>query len=188
MQPLLVHRPAAVSFWIVPSIFAAVLVAVGLTVPQETTLSRGALLIIAAVAPFLAAVDWREHRLPDRLVLPAAAATLVVLLITAAVEQQWVRFGVALLCAVGAAAFFVVLFVLAPSQMGFGDVKLMLPLGLMVGWHGPAAVVFGVLLGLISGLLFGLVQILLRRADRKSHLALGPHLLIGALLIGFLTY
>lgn len=188
MQPLLVHRPAAARFWVVPILAAAVLTAVGIAVPQEASLGRGALLIIAAVAPFLAAVDWREHRLPDRLVLPAAAACVAVLLIAAVVEQQWARFGAALLCAAGAVVFFFVLFVLAPSQMGFGDVKLMLSLGLMLGWHGPAAVVFGVMVGLISGLLFGLVQILLRRADRKSHLALGPHLLIGALAVGFVAY
>lgn len=187
MQPLLVHRKASPSFWILASSAAFVLVTVILLAPTESVLSRGALVIVAAVGPFLAAIDWKEHRLPDRLLLPANTGVLAVLLISALTEQQWGRFGVALLCALGVSAFFMVLFVIAPDQMGFGDVKLMILLGLMLGWQGPFHVLAGVVLGLISGLVFGLSQMVLRMASRKSHLALGPHLIFGALLVGIFS-
>lgn len=188
MRPLLIHRPAPPVFWVTALGVSVLMVAGALLLPGEATLARGALLIIAALAPLMAAIDWKEHRLPDRLVLPAAASCFLVLLATAAVEQQWTRFGIALLCALGLTLFFGVLYLTAPSHMGYGDVKLVLSLGLMLGWHGLFPVVFGILLGLLSGLLFGLVQLILRRATRKSHVALGPHLLIGALLVGFLVY
>ncbi|WP_157983781.1 prepilin peptidase [Nesterenkonia muleiensis] len=146
------------------------------------------LLLFALSGPLLASIDWRERRLPDVMTLPLALACLLALTSDALVTGQWSRWGVALACALGATLFFLILFIASPSQMGFGDVKLMLSAGLVLGWHGPMVTLLGVGLGLMIGLGFGLVQIIRRRADPRSHLALGPHLIAGVLIVGLLAY
>jgi leader peptidase (prepilin peptidase)/N-methyltransferase len=187
MRPLLLDGPPPRWLWPVCAGVALILVVLAFAVPGEGGPARGALALLAAAAPFLTAVDLRERRLPDLITLPLAAGCALILLVTAALGGEWSRAGLAALCALGATAFFLVLFVLAPSQMGFGDVKLMLSFGLVLGWQGPFVTIAGVMLGLVSALVFGLVAMALRRAGRRSHLALGPHLIAGALVLALLT-
>lgn len=188
MSPLLVDAPASRRFWTLTLISSAVLIGLASIGPAESWPARAALVLFAATAPVLAVIDWRERRLPDIITLPLAVACLATLITGALAHDQWLRLGIAVLCVLGATLFFMVLFVIAPSQMGFGDVKLMLSAGLVLGWHGPTVTILGITLGLLIGLLYGLVQIALRRADRRSHIALGPHLIVGVLVLGFLAY
>ncbi|WP_300343908.1 A24 family peptidase [Nesterenkonia sp.] len=150
--------------------------------------AKGAPVVFAATGPLLAAIDWRERRLPDIITLPLAAACFVVLLSSAVLSGDFLRLAMAVACSVGSVLFFFVLFVLAPSQLGFGDVKLMLSAGLVLGWHGPVVTVMGIVMGLLFGLLYGVVQIVRGRAHRRSHIALGPHLIAGTLVLGLLLY
>lgn len=136
----------------------------------------------------LAAVDWRERRLPDVITVPLAVLSLLSFLLASVLSGDWARLGAAVGCAAAAAGFFFVLFLIAPSQLGFGDVKLMLSAGLVLGWHGLMATVVGITLGLLIGLIFGVALIILKRATRRSHVALGPHLLAGTLILAFMLY
>lgn len=187
MQPLLVHRPANGRFWILPTITAVTLVAVVLLL-CEVSIQLAPLLISAVVAPYLAAIDWREHRLPDRLVVPSIVLTLVSVTMAAAVHSVWTQWGTALACGVGVTVFFGLMYALAPHHMGFGDVKLMMFLGVMLGWQGVFAVLAGVIVGLMSAVLVAIFCMVFTTATAKTHFALGPHLLLGALVVGVLTY
>ncbi len=70
---------------------------------------------------------------------------------------------------------------LAPAGLGFGDVKLLAPLGLLLGWRdGGSLVVTGVFLGLLLGAAGSLVLLALRRAGWRSAVPFGPPLLVGA--------
>ncbi|MEO6116786.1 MAG: A24 family peptidase [Pseudolysinimonas sp.] len=130
-----------------------------------------AALAVAAVAPPLVRVDLAEHRLPNRLVVPALLAGVVGL------GVSWLVSGVPplvpLLAGVGYAA---VLFVLALfGGMGMGDVKLAAALGL-------ASPTLAIALGSpLLAFLFGGVAsviVLIRRGPR-ARIAFGPFLLAG---------
>ncbi|MFF0630608.1 hypothetical protein [Streptomyces sp. NPDC004296] len=52
----------------------------------------------------------------------------------------------------------------------------------MTGWYGWTTTFSGVLFASLAGAIYGGVQILRRRADRKSALPFGPMMLLGTLL------
>ncbi|GAB1327827.1 prepilin peptidase [Streptomyces sennicomposti] len=138
-------------------------------------------LLAAPVGVLLALVDLRVHRLPDVLTLPLAATTAVLLGLAAPLPAAGGSWTTALLGGLALSAAYFVLFLVNPSGMGFGDVKLALPLGTALGWYGWPIVVTGGLTGLLYGALYGLGLVALRKAGRGSAIPLGPFMLGGAL-------
>ncbi|MGY1985973.1 prepilin peptidase [Blastococcus sp. SYSU DS0669] len=141
-----------------------------------------ALLWVAGAAVVLAGVDLAAHRLPDRVVLPAAAVCGAALLVDAAVLGTWLPLGRA--GAAGAVALLVpgVLRLLAPAALGLGDVKLLGLLGLVLGWFGWGVLLAGVFLGLLTGAAVSVALVATRRAGWRSTVPFGPPLLAGAVL------
>src|SRR3954471_20949367 len=127
-------------------------------------------LALAAVAPPLTRVDLAEHRLPDRLVVPALAAGL------AGFGLSWLVSGATLIPLVAAAVYGGMLFVLALfGGMGWGDVKMAAALGLA---SPSVAIALGSpLLAFLLGGIAALV-VLIRRGP-KARIAFGPFLLAG---------
>ncbi|GGO97576.1 prepilin peptidase [Wenjunlia tyrosinilytica] len=139
-------------------------------------------LLLAPFAVLLAAVDLRVRRLPDVLTLPMAAGTAALLGVAALMPHgggSWVR---ALLGAGALASFYFAMFLISPRGMGFGDVKLALTLGLVLGWYGWDTVLAGAFAGFLLGATAGLALIVLRRANRGTAIPFGPFMLAGALL------
>lgn len=134
-----------------------------------------ALLTAAAVVVYVGALvavsvtDVRERRVPNRVVLPAAAAVLV-LHTAARPGVEWLLAGLA------AAGFLLVAALLRPEGLGMGDVKLTFLLGVMLGRD----VVWGLALGLVGAGLWGLV-LLARRRGRHATMPLAPFLAVGGL-------
>ena len=130
----------------------------------------------------LGAVDLAVHRLPDRVTVPAYAAVATALLVDAVALGTWpalLRAGLAAAAALGVAVFAAVL---SPRGLGFGDVKLLGLLGLVLGWVGWGALLTGVLLGLVTGAAASLTLIAAGRAGWRTALPFGPPLLAGAVL------
>ena len=144
-------------------------------------------LLAAPVGVLLALVDQRVHRLPDVLTLPLAALTALLLGGVALLPAAAGSWPGALLGALALAGVYLLLFLVNPSGLGFGDVKLALALGAALGWYGWPVVVAGGVAGLLYGGCYGLGLILLRRAGRGAVMPLGPFMLGGAftgLLLG----
>jgi leader peptidase (prepilin peptidase)/N-methyltransferase len=144
-------------------------------------------LLAAPVGVLLALVDHRVHRLPDVLTLPLAAATAVLLGLAALLPGAAGSWPTALFGGLALGAAYFVLFLVNPSGMGFGDVKLALALGAVLGWYGWSVLVVGAFAGLLYGAVYGLGLVVLRRAGRRSAIPLGPFMLGGAftgLLLG----
>lgn len=144
-------------------------------------------LLAAPVGVLLALVDHRVHRLPDVLTLPLAAATAVLLGLAALLPGAAGSWPTALFGGLALGAAYFVLFLVNPSGMGFGDVKLALALGAVLGWYGWSVLVVGAFAGLLYGAVYGLGLVALRRAGRRSAIPLGPFMLGGAftgLLLG----
>ncbi|PZF85697.1 prepilin peptidase [Micromonospora deserti] len=134
-------------------------------------------------------VDASVHRLPDRLTVPAAAGTWLLLgtaALTGAGVTPWVRATVA---GLGLALFFATTTLLLGRRgFGLGDAKLALGAGALLGWSGWAVPVLGLLLALVLSGLVGLGLLLTRRVRWSSHLPFGPYLVLGTvaalLLVG----
>lgn len=157
-------------------VWAVVTVAADWSVPEAA-----AYLVVAALGVAMAFVDLREHRLPDWLTLPALAAGAVGLGVAAMSQGEWGAYGRAWLGAAAVGAFYLVLALLRPADLGFGDVKLALVIGLMLGWLGWSTVVTGVFLGFLLGGLAGVVLLAAGRAGRRTAIPFGPFMLAGAL-------
>jgi leader peptidase (prepilin peptidase) / N-methyltransferase len=117
-----------------------------------------------------------EHRvIPNRIVLPAAAAVLVAQ--TAATRSpEWA------LAAVGASGFLLLAALAYPAGMGMGDVKLALLLGAALGRNVPAAMMIGMVSALVPS-----VALLVRHgsAGRKLAIPFGPFLALGGVIALF---
>jgi len=135
----------------------------------------------ALVGVALAFVDVTVHRLPDRLVATGLAGTLVLLAIATAGGAPPHRLLTAALCALATGAFYLVIVFVSPRGMGLGDAKLAVLTGLVTGWFGAWAAVYGVLLGMIIAGIVGIALLAARRITRRDSIAYGPFMLLGAL-------
>ncbi|WP_406093106.1 prepilin peptidase [Streptomyces sp. NBC_01013] len=168
-----------------PSFLAPVVTALGCVALAATTGARPELavwLLLTPVGVLLATIDRRVHRLPDQLTLPAAAAAAVLLGLAALLPEHGGAWLSALLGGATLGAFYFLLFLINPSGMGFGDVKLALSLGVALGWYGWAVVFAGGFAGFLFGALYGLGLVIMRRAGRKTGIPFGPFMIAGALL------
>jgi leader peptidase (prepilin peptidase) / N-methyltransferase len=190
---------AAVGVFAGPPLRAEVLARYGVKPPVLTVeVAAGgalALAVVRAVAPWQAAalgwlmlcgvalafIDAAIRRLPDPLTGAAFAGTLSFLTVAALTgghPGQLARAGIA---AVVLCGFYLVLFVVRPSGMGLGDVKLAACVGLALGWLGWQALVAGTFVTFVLAAVYGCALLLLRRASRTSQLPLGPFIVIGTL-------
>ncbi|MEF9885089.1 A24 family peptidase [Streptomyces sp. P9-A4] len=133
-------------------------------------------------AVLLASVDARVHRLPDGLTLPLAVAVPLLLGGAGLLPYAAGSWTHALLGALALGGAYLVLFLVNPSGLGFGDVKLALPLGAALGWYGWGVLFAGAFAGFLLGAVYGLGLVLLRRAGRSSAIPFGPFMLGGGLL------
>ena len=131
-----------------------------------------------AVLTAVAIVDVEERRVPNRLVLPAAAIALF--------AQALLHRDEALEClaaGVGAAGFFFIANLISRNAVGMGDVKLALLLGIVLGEDVLTALFIGGLAAAAAGLL-----VLSRRGFSRGHtIPFAPFLALGglaALLLG----
>lgn len=156
-----------------------------------------AVAVLLAVAIAVACiVDLRYLRLPDVLTLGSAAgAAVAVAVVTPTMGLPGGAVRTALTAAaIGAVAFAGFLLVVSVafqlvtrrSGMGLGDVKLALPLGLVLGWFGGsgfdavAMVIWAAMAGNLLGIVGGLVVTRLRPG---REFPFGPFLALGWLVV-----
>ena len=154
--------------------------------PTSETIASGVLLIaflyFAAVSVALAGIDIDTHRLPNAIVYPSyivVGGLLAVASIIHGDPSQLLR------SAIGGAILFMAYLIMAlvyPGGMGFGDVKLAGVIGLLLGFLGWGTLVIGAFAAFLIGGIFGVVLLLSRKADRKSGIPFGPWMLAGAWL------
>ena len=119
--------------------------------------------------------DLERRLIPNRIVLPAAAAVLVAQTARAP-SPEWVLAG----C--GAALVLLLAALAYPGGMGMGDVKLALLLGAALGRTVPVALLLGTLTALVPA-----VALLYRHgsAARKMAIPFGPFLALGGIVALF---
>jgi len=169
---------------------ATALLCAGLAAATGTRPEIAVWLLLTPVGVLLAVVDLRVRRLPDPLTLPLAAAALALLGIVSFVPEHTGTWSHAVFGALTLGVGYYVLWRINPGGMGFGDVKLALGAGAVLGWYGWDTVLLGTFAGFLLGALYGGVLVLVGKAGRKTAIPFGPFLIAGAyagLLIGAYT-
>ncbi|MBW8799496.1 MAG: prepilin peptidase [Streptomyces sp.] len=169
---------------------ATALVCAALALATGTRPELAVWLLLAPVGVLLAVVDFRVQRLPDPLTLPLAAAALALLGAAALLPEHAGDWSTSVCAALALGGGYFVLFLINPGGMGFGDVKLALGAGAVLGWYGWPTVLLGTFAGFLLGALYGGALVVVRRAGRRTAIAFGPFLIAGAfagLLVGAYT-
>jgi len=133
----------------------------------------------------LAFIDLEHRRLPNVIVLPAAAVAAVWILVVAIGTSS---FGIVRTGAIGGASFFLFLFLVAlvSGGMGFGDVKLAGFIGLATGRFGWECTVLAAFAAFFAGGTAGVLLLATKRAGRKQAIPFGPAMAFGGILALFL--
>jgi len=150
-------------------LIAGCVVVFGLTgAAAVAALSCGALVVVTAT-------DLEHRIVPNRVVLPAAAAVLA-LHTAVSPSAEWS------LAALGAAGALFLVALAYPGGLGMGDVKLALLIGAMLGRTAPLALMLGTLLALVPSLV-----LLARHGSRARKLAIpfAPFLALGSVIALF---
>jgi leader peptidase (prepilin peptidase)/N-methyltransferase len=121
-------------------------------------------------------IDLREHRLPNRLVLPAFPVALLAQLIATIISADWARQVFALLVAlavavIGLGANYI-------DALGMGDVKLATVIALTLGYFNPWLPVIAIGIAFVLAFAVVIVLITLGKVKIGSSIPLGPYLLV----------
>lgn len=138
------------------------------------------LLYLAAVGIALAAIDIDVHRLPNALVLPSYVVVAVLLAGASAMDGTWWPLARAVIGGAALFGFYLLLVLVHPAGMGWGDVKLAGVLGAVLGYVGWAALVVGAFAAFVFGAILAVGVIVTRLGTGKTALPFGPFMLLGA--------
>ena len=137
---------------------------------------------IAVIAIWLAVIDAKTMRIPNKIVVPAILMAALLM-----ASLGWNLVWQPILAAAASFGFLLVLNLVTRGQIGMGDVKLAALLGLGLGALGWGYWLLGVSLGFVFGGIGALVLLLRGRGlGLRSYFAYGPYLVAGALVTGVL--
>lgn len=139
--------------------------------PGSSAVTSAGLAVAGATLGAAAATDLAEHRIPNRIVLPAAAACAVLDIISG--------ISATTLAGLAAVASLLLVSLVVPSALGMGDIKLMLVIVLGVQQSAIRALIFGLL---VAGIGAAAVLVSEGRQARRRSLPLAPFLALGTLL------
>lgn len=137
---------------------------------------------LGLLSVMLAAIDIAVKRLPDKIILPAYPVLLALLVMAAVADRAPGALLRALLGGLSLGAVYLLLTLIAPGQLGRGDVKLAGLAGMALAWLGWPALLFGACFGFLLSGAASVALLAMRRITLRGSIAFGPFLLAGALL------
>lgn len=141
--------------------------------------------LFAASLLAVSVIDLELYIIPNRIVYPTLFAGAPLLALAAVVGHDGDAIRRAAIGGAGAWLALLVLHLISPRGMGFGDVRLSAVIGMFLGWIGLGHVPLGLFLGFLLATLVSLPLLLLRRKGRKDPVPFGPFLAAGATLAMF---
>lgn len=143
---------------------------------QVSIINSALLFYVTSALIVIFVYDLKHFIIPDKILFPAIVITFLYRLI-----DNWkLIIGNYSLAAILASGFFLAIFLISKGRwMGFGDVKLAILMGLLLGFPN-------ILVALLSafwlGALVGIVLMLLSKKGLKSELPFAPFLITGTFL------
>ena len=149
-----------------------------------TTGPDPALVVLLPLVPIgvaLAVIDWHTTLLPTRIIAPTYGLVVAAALLAGALDGDRDPVVRAALGWAVMGGFFLVLWLIYPRGLGYGDVRLAGVLGIALGYVGWSTLVVGMYGAFLIGGLGGALLGLLRLVDRKRF-PFGPFMLVAAVL------
>ncbi len=170
------RQPISLQYPIVEILTGIVLVALLLSVQPEQFLGQIISFIIFCILLVLLIIDQHTFLLPDFFIVLLAIAVLLWPTLADTVSERSMFFGVI----IGAGFLFLLWLITRGRGIGLGDVKLMIPLGLLLGGAGSVVLLF---FAFVIGGLYGLYLLLSGKATPKTALPFGPFLIAVAFVL-----
>ncbi|MGH9130985.1 MAG: prepilin peptidase [Acidimicrobiales bacterium] len=141
--------------------------------------------LFAATLVAVSAIDLEHFIVPNHIVYPVLAVTVPLLAVLALTDGT--PFSLARAAIGGAVGFgvLVIIHLVQPSGMGFGDVRLAGVIGIYLGWLGIGEVALGLVLGFVVAAVVGIGLLAAGRAGRKTKVPFAPFLAVGAMATVF---
>jgi len=125
--------------------------------------------------------DLKHYIIPDKVLFPAIITALIynfILLLPGAEPAQHMFYT--FLAAIIASGFFLIIFLISKGKwMGFGDVKLAVLMGLLLGLPNVLAALF---LAFFFGAIIGIILMVFKKKSLKSEIPFGPFLIFGTFM------
>ncbi len=173
-------RPISIRYPLIELVTAALFAAVAVRLGPDAALP--AFLVFGAALVAISAVDLEHFIVPNRIVYPALFASVPLLVVAAAVEGEWRSLRDAAVGGVLAWGALLVIHLVSPAGMGFGDVRLAGLIGVHLGWMSLRHVVLGLFLAFLTAAVTGVALIATAVRTRKDKVPFGPFLALGALM------
>jgi prepilin signal peptidase PulO-like enzyme (type II secretory pathway) len=132
--------------------------------------------------------DLKHYLIPDKVIYPAIAITFLNQVLTSNIQHLTSTSNIEhltsnLMLGILPSLFFLALILIShETWMGFGDFKLSILMGLILGWP---KILVSLFFAFLSGALFGLILILLKRKTLKSQIPFAPFLVSGTFFAMF---
>ncbi|RLK61909.1 prepilin peptidase [Actinokineospora cianjurensis] len=137
--------------------------------------------VLASLIIPLAAIDIREHRLPTKPIIAAAAAITILFAAATVLSRQPEPLIRGVICSAVCLVLLTIAYLISPGFIGGGDIRLAALLVLALGWTSWSAAIRAIVIGLFIGALHGASCLIGRRSSERRDVPLGPALAAGAL-------
>lgn len=135
-------------------------------------------LIIFSAAVVIFFIDLKHQIIPDGALITIAVALLFLAIpLPPGLRLQHILAG-----GISALGFFSLWVATKGRGLGFGDVKLVLLIGLLLGYPGTVVALY---VAFLTGAVTGVILIIANRAKMKTRIAFGPFLILGAVVAVF---
>ena len=131
-------------------------------------------LLVLGLLTVLTATDWEQRRLPHLALDPLILVALAFVPFNPTVEPLWALVGAA-----SAVLFLWVVGLVVRGGVALGDLYLVAPIGLLVGWPAIFSAIF---IAAICAALASIVLLATGRAAMKTYIPFGPFLVLGAVI------
>lgn len=173
------------------ALLAGLAATAALTAPLSAELGMqvgewAAIAVYVVYGALLTRHDLRDKRLPDQLTLTLAAAlagNVIALAITTGSGGQTIS------ALAGGLTLAVILTLIGlTGQLGFGDVKLALSIGILTGWHAWYLPAYALVAAYLLALPHAIIGAVRRHRGSNVHdLPFGPYLLAGGLVVAVIA-
>lgn len=141
-----------------------------------------AFLVVVAGLIAISAVDLERFIVPNRILYPTLFIAAPLFVLAGALNDDWTSVRTAAIGGVMAWALLLVIHLISPRGMGFGDVRLAGLIGMALGWFSVGHVLVGLFLAFLTASVVGISLIFLNLKGRKDKVPFGPFLATGAFL------
>jgi leader peptidase (prepilin peptidase)/N-methyltransferase len=142
-----------------------------------------AFLALVTASAALTLTDVAAKRLPNRIVFPADAIGAVLLTVGALLDGDPGKLVGAAIGAVGYSGLLLIIHLIAPRGLGFGDVKLAVLLGMFLGYLSLWHVALGFFLAYLFGGLISIFLVVTRVRSMKDAIPFGPYMMVAAMVV-----